>query len=74
MEKKEKFLKQIGENIKRVREQKEKTLEEISKRTGIRKQYLIRIEKGIAYGFSTKHFLLISEALKVSPDIFLTNV
>lgn len=53
-DKKYKF-KQLGTNIKKLREKYNLSLEELSIKTGIRKQYLQKIEDGIAYGFKISH-------------------
>lgn len=61
-----KLLKNIGENIQNCREAKGLTLKEVSEKTGIRKQYLKRIEKGEAPRITTTIYL-IAVALKVYP-------
>ena len=48
-------FKRLGKNIKELREKYEFSLDELSVKTGIRKQYLQKIESGIAYGFKISH-------------------
>lgn len=65
-EKKEDF-KKLGTHIKKLREQKGLTLKELSERTGIRKEYLKKIEEGTAYGvLLCKHLVKIANALDIS--------
>ena len=45
----------LGNNIKELREKYNLSLEELSVKSGIRKQYLQKIENGIAYGFKISH-------------------
>ena len=45
----------LGKNIKELREKYTLTLKELSIKSGIRKQYLQKIENGTAYGFAISH-------------------
>ena len=49
------------------------TLEEVSDKTGIRKQYLKRIEKGEAFGFTATQLMKIACALKIKPHVLVKN-
>ena len=62
----------LGNNIQKFREKKQMTIKELSEKTGIRKEYLRKIEDGKAYGvLFDKHLLKIAIALntKIS-DLF----
>ena len=62
---KSKFI-QLGQNIKTMREEKKITIQEISEKTGIRVEYLKKIENGTAYGILIdKHLSKIANALRV---------
>ena len=66
-EKLKKHFKMLGLNIKKLREAKELTIEEMSLKTGIRKEYLKKIEIGTAYGVTLeKHLLKIARVLKTN--------
>lgn len=60
-----KLLRKMGISIKNTREQKGISLKELAQKTGIRKEYLKKIEAGNAPRFGTYEFSLISEALNV---------
>ncbi len=63
----EKAFTQLGKHIQILRENKNITLDELSKTTGIRKNYLKKIEDGLAYGVLVeKHLLKIARTLKIS--------
>ena len=56
----------LGKHVKNMREERKLTLKDVSVKTGIRVQYLDKIEKGIAYGvLIDKHLLKIAIVLKV---------
>ena len=56
----------LGKHVKKLREERRLTLKDVSVKTGIRVQYLDKIEKGIAYGvLIDKHLLKIAIVLKV---------
>lgn len=56
----------LGNNIKKLREEKNITIREMSDKTGIRKEYLKKIESGEAYGVCLeKHMSAIAHALNV---------
>ena len=56
----------LGLQIKKIREERNIALKELSQKTNIRKEYLQKIESGKAYGvLIDKHLLKIAIALKV---------
>ena len=56
----------LGLNIKNLREKQKVSLQELSLKTGIRKEYLEKIEKGTAYGVLVeKHLFVIANTLNV---------
>ncbi len=58
----------LGKHIRKLREERNLTLKEVSLKTGIRVQYLQKIENGLAYGvLIQKHLLKIAEAFQVKP-------
>ncbi len=60
-------FKNLGKNIQILREKKNISLLEMAYKTGIRKEYLQKIENGIAYGvLMERHLLRIADALDVS--------
>ena len=59
-------LKKLGLRIKKLREEKNIKIEELSLMTGIRKEYLRKIEDGTASGVRMlRHLLKISEVLNI---------
>lgn len=65
------LIKTIGENIQKIRAEKNISLELLSEKTGISKKYLKKIETGKAIGIKTSHFILIAEALSVQGSSLL---
>lgn len=63
----EEFLKKIGENIRNFREERNMTIEELSTITGIRAQYLKRIELGTVKRLSIDHIFIFAEAFNLKP-------
>ena len=65
----EKFMEtcqKLGNTIKRIREEKQITIKELSEKTGIRAEYLRKIEQGEAYGvLIDKHLLKIACCLNL---------
>lgn len=62
-----KEFEKFGKRIKKLREEKELTISELSQQTGIRKEYLKKIEEGTAYRvLLCKHLVKIANALDVS--------
>ena len=68
MDEKEKdiFIK-FGENIQRFRKERNLTIQELSKLTGKRVQYLKKIEAGKAYGMNTDYVFIFAKAFKIKP-------
>lgn len=61
-----KFLKKLGLKIKQQREYNHYSIQELSKITKIRTEYLKKIENGTAYGILIeKHLIKIAKALKI---------
>ena len=59
------FIK-LGLHIKKLRVERKITLKELSEKTGIRKEYLQKIEDGKAYGvLMERHLFKISSALTI---------
>ena len=63
----EEFLKKFGENIRKFREERNITIEELSTITGIRAQYLKRIELGTAKGLNVDHIFIFADAFNLKP-------
>ena len=59
------ILKIIGENIKQYRVQKCMQIKDLANLTGIRKEYIARIEKVLAVGIKTSQIFKISHALNI---------
>lgn len=67
VEKMKKVFEKFGQNIKEFRQERNMTIKELSQITGIRIQYLYKIEAGKAYGLSTSHVFIFAEAFKLKP-------
>ncbi len=63
------IFKIFGQNVQNARIEKGITLDELSQKTGIRKQYLIKIEKGEAVRITASHLFIIAEGLNVKASI-----
>ncbi|MBR6163227.1 helix-turn-helix domain-containing protein [bacterium] len=60
-------FKKLGIHIKEIRESKKVTISELSKKTCIRKEYLLKIEQGNAYGVQIeKHLVKIAKGLNIT--------
>ena len=56
----------LGLHIKKLREERNLTIKDIALKTGIRAQYLKKIENGTAYGVRIeKHLYKIAKALSI---------
>ena len=56
----------LGKHIKKLREERNLTIEELSEKTGLRAQYLQKIEAGLAYGVMLeKHLAPLAKVLKI---------
>lgn len=71
----ESFIKaceKLGKRIQNLREEKQITIKEMSEQTGIRKEYLKKIEQGKAYGVALdKHLIKIANVLQIKMSILL---
>lgn len=57
----------LGKHVQNLREERKISIEEMSYKTGIRKEYLRKIEKGTAYGvLLNKHLIKLAAALEVN--------
>ncbi len=65
------FFEFIGARIKYYREKNELTIDELASKSGLRKQYMEKIESGKAYGLSTTKFFKIAEALQTTTSILV---
>ena len=65
------FFEFIGARIKYYRKKNELTIDELALKSGLRKQYVERIESGKAYGLSTTKFFKIAEALQTTASILV---
>ena len=70
LDNKDKLQEDIGEKIRLKREEKNLSVEEISFRSLMSNNYITQIERG-KYGVSLSKFLLICNALEVTPDEIL---
>jgi len=62
-----KICEQLGNHIKSIRESKGISLKEVSTNTGIRQDYLQKIESGKAYHMRVnRHLFKIADALKIT--------
>lgn len=64
----------FGQNVKNVRIQKGWTIKKLALKTGIREQYLLKIENGTAFGITTTKFFKIAEALEVQPSVLAKGI
>lgn len=65
------FFEFIGTRIKYYREKNGLTIDELASKSGLRKQYMEKIESGKAYGLSTTKFFKIAEALQTTASILV---
>ena len=70
----EEFFKKFGENIREFREERNMTLEDLSIITGIKAQYLKRIELGTAKRVHASHIFIFAEAFKIKPHEFVKGL
>lgn len=66
------IFRELGKNIRKIRECNNMTLQELSKKTNIRN--LQKIEDGNAYGLDTLKFLKIAEALETPAHILVEGI
>ena len=69
-----KALIQFGKNVQKIRIKRNLSLEEVSHKTGIKINYLKKIEKGEAKRVSTKHLFLFVEAFKANLSLFFEGM
>lgn len=69
-----KKFKILGENIKFYREKQNITLNELSIKTKIQKEYLKKIENGSAIGITPIHVFVIKEALNITFEEIFQNI
>ena len=74
MIKKSEMLQLLGQRIKYYRELKGLTLNQMSELTGIKKNYLKRIDKGNASSVSILHLVKMSEVLDISVYDFIVEI
>lgn len=74
MLKKEEIYRIFGENIRKFREERNMTIEELSVITGIRKEYLKKIEAGKAYGLNSNYIFIFAKAFKIKPHEVVTGL
>lgn len=67
-----KLVKCVGENVYNIRTKKGLTIKELSEKTGIRKEYLKKIEKGEAVGIMTGQIFRLAIGLDVRPYELVT--
>ena len=60
-----KTFESFGKKIRKLRKERNLSVKELSKLTGIREQYLYKIESGKAYGMCTSYVLLFAKSLNV---------
>ena len=65
---KEEFFKKFGANIREYREERNLTIQELSKLTKIRMQYLKKIEAGKAYGMTSSYIFIFAKAFNIRPN------
>ena len=57
----------LGKHLRKLREEKNLTIKDVSQKTGIRLQYLQKIEDGLAYRVTLeKHLVKIAKALSLN--------
>lgn len=61
----EQMFKNFGEKIRKQREKENITLEELSKKTKMSKQYLKKIESGKATGIRLSHIMTLAQAINI---------
>ena len=64
----------LGENICNFRNERNMTIEELSNITGIRKEYLKKIEKGVARRVNASHIFIFADAFDIKPCEIVKNL
>ena len=63
-----KIYEKFGKNLKEIRQKKNISLEQLAKLTNMRKEYLLKIENGLARKVALNKVGIIIEALDISLD------
>ena len=69
---KNEFTKEFGEEVKRIREEKNMTAEELAERALTTVNYIRQIESG-DYGVSLSKLIVICNALEINPGVLVSN-
>jgi transcriptional regulator with XRE-family HTH domain len=67
-------LSALGERLRKVRQQRSKTLKEVFEETGISIPTLSRIERGDANNIESKTLFMLGQWMKLSLDVLSNNV
>jgi transcriptional regulator with XRE-family HTH domain len=67
------YHEQFGDNVKRIREDRGYTQEELGKETGLSKSYISDVERAMV-NISLENMVAIAEHLQVDLAILLTDV
>jgi len=70
----EKTLKLLGKNVRYYREKANMTIEELSVKSKIRKEYIVKIENGKAVGMPLFYIFRLSYGLKIKPHILCEGI
>lgn len=62
----------LAKHVRKLRHQQGMTLADLSKRTGLREQYLNRVEKG-EHQITLRNLQVLADGLGVSPESLLTQ-
>lgn len=68
------ILEIFGSNLKKIRENKNMSLKELSIKTQMRVEYLKKIENGTAYGLTISKIFIIANALNTTPSFFVEGI
>jgi len=66
------FLRKVGARVKRLRDERGLSQQQLAARSGVNRVYLSGIERGIR-NFTILHLTKIARALKVTPGSILDN-
>ena len=70
----EERLKKLGQNIRIAREERNITIKALSEKTGIRAEYLKKIEKGEAVRIKISKLYQIAHAMSMKTSMLLQNL
>ena len=68
------LFKKLGENIKAQREKENISIKELSQKTGIRAEYLKKIEQGLALRITTTKIFNIATNINIKPSLLVKNI